>query len=74
MAGALASVYGSLTEQQKIVTGGISIVLGVVMLAAMAFAGLASAPTELGLGVVGVAFAVVGTLLLGTSEEREQVV
>lgn len=74
MAGALASVFASLTEQQKIVAGGIAIVLGVVMLTAMAFAGITSATTQIGLGVVGVACAVVGTILLGASEEREQLV
>lgn len=74
MAGAITSVYGSLTEQQKILAGGVSLVLGIVMLAALAFAGVTSTPTQVGLGVVGVACAVVGTLLLGTSEERDQIV
>jgi len=74
MAGVLASVFASMTEQQKIFAGGVSIVLGIVMLAAITFAGITSAPTQMGLGVVGVVFAVVGTLLLGASEERDQIV
>lgn len=63
-----------MSEQQKVVFGAVGIVLGAVLLAVMTFTSLTSGLIDAVVGVVGVAFAVAGTLLLGTSETRDQVV
>lgn len=73
MASALAGLMG-LPEQTKVVAGAVGILAGVGLIATMTFAGIESAVAQILLGVVGVIAAVVGTLLLGTSEDRDQIV
>lgn len=74
MAGGLVGTFAGLTEQQKITVGALGILLGVVMIAAMTFAGVSSMGAQIALGFAGVLLAVAGTVLLGTSEPREQIV
>lgn len=63
-----------MSEQQKMLTGGVGIVLGVVLIGLLTFWGVGSETVKIALGVAGVLATVVGTVLFGTSEDREQIV
>lgn len=73
MASAFAGI-AAMSEQQKMLTGAIGIVLGVSLIALMAFGGVGSQSVKIALGVAGVLATVVGTVLFGISEDREQLV
>jgi hypothetical protein len=70
----MSSALAGLSEQQKIVFGVVGIVVGAGLLAVMTFTSFTSGLTDAIVGIIGVAFAIVGTLLLGTSETRDQIV
>lgn len=73
MARAFAGI-AAMSEQQKMLTGGVGIVLGVVLIGLLTFWGVGSETVKIALGVAGVLATVVGTVLFGTSEDREQIV
>lgn len=68
------SALADLSERQKMVFGVVGIIIGALLLAVMTFTSLTSGLTDAIVGLIGVIFAVAGTLLLGTSETRDQVV
>ncbi|MFB6117853.1 hypothetical protein [Halosegnis sp.] len=70
----LLAVNRRLSERQKVLGGAVGILAGTVLIGFMTFGNVPSIAMQVVLGVVGVLFAVVGTLLLGTSEQREQTV
>jgi hypothetical protein len=70
----MSSALAGMSEQQKVVFGAVGIVVGAVLLGVMTFTSLTAGVADIVVGVVGVAFAVAGTLLLGTSENRDQIV
>lgn len=73
MASAFAGV-AAMSEQSKMLTGAIGIVIGVVLIGLMTFGDVGSETVKVALGVVGVLATVVGTVLFGISEDREQIV
>lgn len=56
------------TERQKLLVGTVALVLGVVSVATLATNGVGDTASAMALGVASVAFLVVGTLSIGTSE------
>ena len=70
----LIALSGRLSEQQKVLGGAVGILVGTVLIAVMTFGGVSSLAGKVLFGFVGVLFAVTGTLLLGTSGQREQTV
>lgn len=70
----LAAIDRNLTERQKIRGGVVGLLAGVALIGLLAFAGVTSTPMLVALSLLGVFTMVVGTLLLGTSDEGEQTV
>ena len=70
----LAAVDNALSERQKLVSGAVVVALGVALIAVMSFGEIGTESTKIVLGLFGALFVIVGTLLVGTSEDREHAV
>jgi len=70
----LAAVDNALSERQKLVSGAVVVALGVALIAVMSFGEIGTESMKIVLGLFGALFVIVGTLLVGTSENREHAV
>ncbi|MDZ7745424.1 MAG: hypothetical protein U5K28_02460 [Halobacteriales archaeon] len=70
----LVAVDSALSENQKLFSGAVVLALGMVLIGLMAFSALATELLKPILGVLGALCIIVGTLLVGTSEDRDHAV
>lgn len=65
----LVSIDQKFTEQQKIIFGAVGLLAGIGLLALLTIIGISSPLVEVAVGIIGVFTIVLGTLLLGTSDQ-----
>ncbi len=70
----LVALDSALSESQKLFGGAVIVALGVVFIALMSFGEIGAESVKIVLGIAGAICVIVGTLLVGTSENREHAV
>jgi hypothetical protein len=70
----LVAVDSALSESQKLFGGAVIVALGVALIAVMSFGAFGTELLKIPLGIAGALCIIVGTLLVGTSEDREHAV